>query len=458
MSYTSPKYTYVSQQPAFDKLQRDVVGAAQTVAAKRAKAEAEKKKELEAEKLKGELLTSKGGEASAKHVRDTLGASPDDFTDYGRGVVENYFKGKGKLVGDLTMKTSGPNAQCKTDGNCEELQLELAKLQEQPAKIKGMLETLLDQLDWKSIQNFDSSQNPELIAVSNVMSGIGEFAKEPYGYEMVDGKDGKSIDLVFTGPEDVFPGGKYTINSKQLEAATGPGGAPLFQTTQSPGVNQGNVMQNTEILQGATFDEKGNYVEGGTFIAENYIKFNVDEFGNKIPSAENYIETTDKKGGSITRAVINESMVREDIKLGVAQTLQENFGIGSDQGIDDGQIRTYFNKVLMGKSWAKNLAKQYDEDQLREVFGTKKDDGTFIPATGTVEELKTRWGKVFNNWSTKEDLTDDQLKVFEELFLKQQTQSITQAMQYHPSNIVQIDITNLPTGTIEETIASLPGR
>ena len=56
MSYTSPKYTYVSQQPAFDKLQRDVVGAAQTVAAKRAKAEAEKKKELEAEKLKGENL------------------------------------------------------------------------------------------------------------------------------------------------------------------------------------------------------------------------------------------------------------------------------------------------------------------------------------------------------------------------------------------------------------------
>ena len=90
--------------------------------------------------------------------------------------------------------------------------------------------------------------------------------------------------------------------------------------------------------------------------------------------------------------------------------MQENFGIGSDQGIDDGHIRTYFNKVLMGKSWAKNLAKQYDEDQLREVFGTKKDDGTFIPATGTVEELKTRWGKVFNNWSTKEDLTDDQLK------------------------------------------------
>ena len=26
MSYTSPKYTYVSQQPAFDKLQKDIVG------------------------------------------------------------------------------------------------------------------------------------------------------------------------------------------------------------------------------------------------------------------------------------------------------------------------------------------------------------------------------------------------------------------------------------------------
>ena len=241
MSYRNPKYTYVSQQPAFSQMQQDITGAAKTIADKKAKA-------LEAEKKKGELISKLSSTASAKHVRDTLGASPDDFTDYGRGVVENYFKGSGKKVGELTIATQGPNAKCKVDGNCEELQLELAKLQEKPKQVKSMLETLVSELDWQSIENFDESQNPELMAVSSIMQGIGEFAKEPYGYEMRDGAGG-SIDIVFKGPESMFPGddnnnpGEYIINSKELEAATGPGGASLFNNTQSASVNQGNVMK-----------------------------------------------------------------------------------------------------------------------------------------------------------------------------------------------------------------------
>ena len=419
MSYTSPKYTYVSQQPAFDKLQQDITGAAKTVADKKAKF-------LEDEKKKGELIAKESGEASAKHVRDTLGASPDNFTDYGRGVVENYFKGSGKKVGDLKIRTTGPNAQCKVDGNCEELQLELAKLEEKPAKVKAMLETLVDQLDWKSIDNFDESQNPELMAVSSIMSGIGKFAQEPYGYEMVDSKDGKSIDIIFRGPEDIFPGGTKTINSKQLEAATGPGGASLFNTTQSAGVNQGNVMKNTEIIQGATFDKNGNYAGGGTFNPRDYIIQ-----GDEIDMKKKY-QVRGSGDSAFIAGIIDEDQVRNDIKLGVAQTLSTNFGFDSTDGIDDGQVRTYWNKVLMTKSWAKNLSKNYDENKLREVFNDQ---------TSTVEELQTKWGDAFTNWSTKDDLTDDQLAIFKELFLKQQTQSITSAMENHPANRIDgIDI------------------
>ena len=94
MSYTSPKYTYVSNQPAFDQLRQDAVDATKTLAATKEAARAEERKKLEEEKKKGELLTSKAGDASTAYVRSTLSASPDNFTDFGRGVVQNYFKGK----------------------------------------------------------------------------------------------------------------------------------------------------------------------------------------------------------------------------------------------------------------------------------------------------------------------------------------------------------------------------
>jgi|MDSW01.1.fsa_nt_gb hypothetical protein len=447
MSYRNPKYTYVSQQPAFSQMQQDITGAAKTIADKKAKA-------LEAEKKKGELISKLSSTASAKHVRDTLGASPDDFTDYGRGVVENYFKGSGKKVGELTIATQGPNAKCKVDGNCEELQLELAKLQEKPKQVKSMLETLVSELDWQSIENFDESQNPELMAVSSIMQGIGEFAKEPYGYEMRDGAGG-SIDIVFKGPESMFPGddnnnpGEYIINSKELEAATGPGGASLFNNTQSASVNQGNVMKNTEIIQGATYDDNGNYTGGGQITnIENYIKFGTNTDGKRVPTSSSYIKYSDGKGGFYYAGVIDKDLVKEDIKLGVSQTLNENFGFGSQGGILDGQVRTYWNKVLMSKSWAKNLAKNYDETKLREVFGDQN---------SSVEELQTRWGDVFTNWSTKEDLTEDQLAVFKELYLEQQAQSYTMAIQNHPTNRVNIDVTNLADNTIDSVLETLPG-
>ena len=50
---------------------------------------------------------------------------------------------------------------------------------------------------------------------------------------------------------------------------------------------------------------------------------------------------------------------------------------------------------------------------------------------------------MFSNWSTKKDLTEDQINVFKELYLKQQAQNITQVMQNHTSNTVTgIDISN----------------
>lgn len=436
MSYTSPKYTYVSNQPAFDQLRQDAVDATKTLAATKEAARAEERKKLEEEKKKGELLTSKAGDASTAYVRSTLSASPDNFTDFGRGVVQNYFKGKGARVGELVMATSGPNRKCAIDGNCEELELELARLQEEPQKVLGMLTTLSDQLDWKSIDNFDASQNPELVAVSSILQGIDSFGREPYGYEMVEGPKG-SIDFVFKGPTDVFPGddnnkpGEYKINSEQLAAATGPGGATLFHVTPKPSAQEADVLQNTEIIAGGTYDDNGVYQAGtGTFVADEYLA-DVED-GDFDP--ENYVTYIDANGTQRIGAKIDESKVRKKIKQGVAQTLETNFGIGTsgNPGIQDGEIRTYWNKVLSTKGFAQSAAENYDEAQLREVFNDQE---------SSVEELKTRFGNVFTNWSTKEDLTEDQLAVFKELYLKQQTLALTMQLQNHPGNRVNVQLT-----------------
>ena len=417
MSYRNPKQTYVSSQPAFNNLTNTIVGAAQSVADK-------KSKFLEDEKIKGEKLAMAGQGATSKYIRDSIGSN--DVGDQNqRGAVAEYFKGKGKIVAELKMATTGANRQCEIDGNCEELEGRLANLQNGPKVVKTFMENVLDQLDWKGIQNFDASQNPDLIACANIISGSSGFNKDQgYSYKIEDSGDG-SYDLIFKG--EAFEGGEKRINSAQLENITREGGS-LFETTQKPSTQQNDVMQNTEIIMNANYDEKtGAFQNGGNFNAADYA---TNENGNL-----GFYTTTDSKGKETMHAIIDQSEVRETIKSGVAQALEANFGIGEENSrMDDGQVRTYWNKVLSTKGWAKDALNSYDEQQLRDVFGDDK---------SSVEQLKTRWGDVFTNWSTKDDLSEDQIKVFKELYLKQQAMSITKAMQNHPSNTVTgIDISN----------------
>tara|TARA_R110000850_G_scaffold149990_1_gene272485 strand:- start:19 stop:1305 length:1287 start_codon:yes stop_codon:yes gene_type:complete len=421
MSYRNPKQTYVSSQPAFNNLTNTIVGAAQSVADK-------KSKFLEDEKIKGEKLAMAGQGASSKYIRDSIGSN--DVGDQNqRGAVAEYFKGKGKQVAELKMATTGVNRKCEVDGNCEELEGRLANLQNGPVVIKGFMENILDQLDYKDIKNFDASQNPDLIAAANIMSGSTGFNEDQgYSYKIEDSGDG-SYDLIFKG--EAFEGGEKRINSAQLENITREGGS-LFETTQNPSDQQNDVMQNTEIIQGANYDPKtGAFLNGGNFEASDFIK--------NPPSEEDLKTTTDLKGNKTTRGVFDENIVKERIKGGVAQALESNFGLGeSNNKPNDGQIRTYWNKVLSNKDWAKNALNSYDEQQLRDVFG---DDES------SVEQLKTRWGDVFTNWTTKDDLSEDQIIVFKEMYLKQQAMSITKAMENHPSNVITgIDISSLKPG------------
>ena len=417
MSYRNPKYTYISQQPAFDKLQQDIVGSAKSIADKKAKF-------LEDEKIKGEKLAAAGQTASSKYIRDTIGSN-DVGKPALRGAVANYFKGKGKEVAELKMATSGANRQCEVDGNCEELEGKLANLQNGPQVIKNFMTNILDQLEWKSIQNFDASQNPELIAAANVISGASGFnPKQGYSYKIEDGGDG-TYNMVFKG--EAFEGGSKTINSAQLENITREGGA-LFETTQKPSTQQNAVLQNTEIIMNANYDEKTGASSGGDFNAAEFALSGTD--GNM-----QYKQHIDKNGVTIYRPILDENIIKKRIEGGVSQALETNFGLGeTNSNPDDGQIRTYWNKVLSNKDWAKNALNSYDEQELRDVFGDDK---------SSVEQLKTRWGDVMSNWTTKDDLTEDQIIVFKELYLKQQAMGVTKAMQNHASNTVtELDISN----------------
>tara|TARA_R110000796_G_scaffold114534_1_gene226227 strand:- start:6451 stop:7740 length:1290 start_codon:yes stop_codon:yes gene_type:complete len=422
MSYRNPKNTYVSSQPAFNNLTNTIVGAAQSVADK-------KSKFLEDEKIKGEKLAMAGQGASSKYIRDSIGSN--DVGDQNqRGAVAAYFKGKGKQVAELKMATTGVNRKCEVDGNCEELEGRLANLQNGPVVIKGFMENILDQLDYKDIKNFDASQNPDLIAAANIMSGSTGFNEDQgYSYKIEDAGDG-SYNLIFKG--EAFEGGEKTINSAQLENITREGGS-LFETTQNASDQQNDVMQNTEIIKNASYDEKsGAFLGGGSFEAADFVKI--------PPTKDDYISSQDPKTGIITtRGVFDENIVKKRIKGGVAQALESNFGLGeSNNKPNDGQIRTYWNKVLSNKDWAKNSINSYDEQELRDVFG---DDES------SVEQLKTRWGDVFTNWTTKDNLSKDQIIVFKEMYLKQQAIGVTKALQNHPSNIIDgIDVTSLESG------------
>ena len=147
MSYTNPKYTYVSPQPAYDRLQRDVVQATATIADK-----------VEKERLQGEKQWELSQGASQDFITNSLSRN-DEGTEVTQGAVTKMFEGSGARVGELTMLTRGSNPQCKTDGNCDELNKELASLKQGPAEMKTFIMNLSDQLDYASIQNFDRGQN-----------------------------------------------------------------------------------------------------------------------------------------------------------------------------------------------------------------------------------------------------------------------------------------------------------
>jgi len=408
MSYTSPKYTYISQQPAFNKLQQDITGAAANIAKK-------KQDHIDAERKKGEEIDALGRSASQSYIN-----SKAEYNDVGnqvtKGAVGELFEGTGKRVGEITRLTSGANPQCKIDNNCDVLYEELAALKQGPKQVQAFIGQLSDQLDYQNIRNFDPGQNSRGQLASNILGGKGSFnEKNGYKYSLKKG-EGNSYDIVFeyTGkdPKGGFLNPKtgeyestYPLNSASF-ADYEANGTSFFTDTPS----ESDLTQDILGETGAGIYSYKDGVSSGKYDIKNYMKDTSLENQEPIYNEKN--ELIGRKG------IVDISKLKADTRImgAIADQLQGFTGdINSDiAGEDDGQARAFYNQVLSKRTnmntfdmdlikstmtdLGKDLTDLGDEDirkmfnEEMEVFDDKKNTKKF----GYTQNLTTKQKKLFN--------------------------------------------------------------
>lgn len=385
MSYTSPKYTYISSQPAFDRLQQTVSGAVKTIADKKALAAKEKKAEEDRQRQINESRLALGRGATQKYLNDVVQNSTGG--EFEKGAIQKYFEGTGKKVGNLTMRTQGPNPQCEIDGTCEADMAELARLQGLPGQVKTLTENMLDQLDYSDIKNIDPNQPGNYFLAANILKGAtGADPNSGYSYELETSEDGKSVNWVFKFDEAKaresfkdsgmteeeinnqieamkFDGGatSFSINSGGLESATRNGGSLFVDTPQmSSEVNE--VLADTQLFQGIKFDDNGNLVPGtGDFDIERFTKgyrayIDYDKDGGEIQMYEAVVDK-DK--------IANDSAFNTQIKRKIEEYLKPE---------NSGEMTALWNMTLSGHSY------DWDENEIAEEMGFE-----------TPEDMRAAW-------------------------------------------------------------------
>ena len=408
MSYTSPKYTYVSQQPAYDKLQRDIVGAAADIAKK-------KQDHIDAERKKGEEIDALGRSASQSYIIDKAGYN-DVGNQVTKGAVGELFAGTGKRVGEITRLTSGANPQCKIDGNCNELYEELAALKQGPKQVKTFIEQLTDQLDYQNIRNFDPGQNSRGQLASNILGGKGKFnEKNGYKYKLQKG-EGNSYDIVFeyTGKDE--NGGfynpktgehesTYTLNSASF-ADMAQNDESFFTSTPS----EENLAQDILGETGAGIYSYKDGVSSGKYDIKNYMKDTSIENQEAIYNEKNEIIGR--------RGIVDIGKLKDDTRImgAIAEQLQGFTGdVNSDiAGEEDGQARAFYNQVLskrtnmntfdmdLIKSTMTDLGKDLTDlgdDDIRKMFNEEMevfDDKKNTKKFGYTGNLTSKQKKLFN--------------------------------------------------------------
>ena len=406
MSYTSPKYTYISSQPAFDRLQQDVTGAAKTIADKKALAAKEKKAEDERQRKINESRLALGRGATQKYLNSVVQNSTGG--EFEKGAISEYFKGTGKRVGELTMATQGSNPQCEIDGTCDQLIEELSRLQALPGQVKTLTENMLDQLDYSDIKNIDPNQPGNYFLAANILKGAtGSDPASGYSYSLKTNEKG-GTDWVFSfdeakaresfkdaeppmSEEEIneqieamkFDGGatEFAINSEGLESASRNGGS-LFVDTPVISSEINEVLADTQLFQGIKFDDNGNLVPGTG-------DFDIERFTKGYRAYTDY----DKDGGEIQmyEAVVDKDKIANDaafntqIKRKIEEYLKPE---------NSGQMTALWNMTLSGHSY------DWDENEIAEEMGfeTPEDMRAAWKYGEITEQMKDTFAKYYKQY------------------------------------------------------------
>ena len=418
MSYRNPKFIPNYESQAYDRMMKSIEGAGEKIAKKRADY-AEEQKKL------GEERAKAGNETQQSFINDAVKYNSVG-SEYTRGVVDEFYDGWSQQIGDLKMATMGTDPKCAQEGfefmgekmTCDQAKNKLAVMAKSPKDMRTFIENLTDQLDWKSIKNFDPSQNPDLILASNIFGGKGEFtAENGYKYELVQ-SDGGSFDMVFyKDGEEVT-----RLNNRGLENTADSQGS-LFVETASAAEIQNSILQDSSIIPNAEFNENGEFVSGQPDMTQFLPTLNMIDDPNN-PGEQ--IQDPDQDFSEIYQqrsVMVEEGPPPVYGKVWVVQATPEavlnnpKFNLAADQNLlqfvgdeennmppNYGSMKTYWNRVLRLKS--DFSADTYDEDLAQTIWG----EG----------DHQDKWEDSFANWDKDMEITPEQQKLFVEVFKRHQ--------------------------------------
>ena len=405
MSYENPAYTYVSQQPALNKLQQDIAGATKTIADKREK-----------QRLANEKEIGLGSGATQKYVNDSVNKNTVG-SQSAQGAIERLTKGTGKKVGELTIATQGSNAQCHVDGNCEELMRELAYLNQSPDDIKAFTENMISQLSYKDIKNFDPNQPGSFMTAANVLEGAamrtpaygftydikyngeGSYdwvfkfdrskAKAELGEPPKDPETGKEIEDIDAYLDDMSFEGKdeFSINNKGLSDKQ-----DIFVKTPEISKDINEVLKDTQLFGGIKFNDDGELVPGTG-------KFDMTRF---VSGYRPYTEVDSKSDQTFTayEAVVDKNKIAEDRALNTQ--IDRKFAEYSKND-NSGEMTALWNMTLSGNSY------DWDENAIAEEMGFE-----------TPEDMHQAWDYG--------DITDQMKNVFKKYYKQYVVDDIASTM------------------------------
>jgi len=336
MSYTSPKYTHVSRQPAISKFQDEMASIFKD---KRAAKELEMK---ENERKNQQILEFGRAENMAFNKRWWEKNQYDNPN--AESLAKKFFANSGKEYADLAMKIKAGNCE---DSSCSNEISLLNTLDQKPKVFSTFIGDVDTELSKTAGNNYDKNQDSDYALAYKVFKGEPGFTvKDGYKLDMVQNSDG-TMEMVFSGKK--FKDGKFQLNNNTLGQTLNAGGV-LVNETPKLSFYQNEVLQDAGIFAADDFDEKGELKPGVVLEAEDWQVKGID--GNPV------YETVVSADGMYQQNAIkwDEDKLNNKIKPYV-DTQLELFNKNPKDMIGLWNLR-------LGKG-----AKSYDEDLARAALG-----------------------------------------------------------------------------------------